>query len=54
MPEASCCAGSPSMIVVGPTDAAVDVAMINRDEVLDLLDEAIVRLPEELRAARGC
>ena len=26
--------------------------MINRDEVLELLDEAIVRFPEELRAAR--
>jgi len=26
--------------------------MVNRDEVLDLLDEAIERLPEELRAAR--
>lgn len=26
--------------------------MINRDEVLDLLDETIERLPEELRAAR--
>ncbi|MDP1821117.1 MAG: ATP synthase F0 subunit B [Acidimicrobiales bacterium] len=26
--------------------------MINRDEVLDLLDEAVDRLPEELRAAR--
>ncbi len=26
--------------------------MINRDEVLDLLDETIGRLPEELRAAR--
>ena len=26
--------------------------MINRDEVLDLLDEAIERLPDELRAAR--
>ena len=27
-------------------------AMINRDEVLDLLEQAIGRLPEELRAAR--
>jgi len=27
-------------------------AMINRDEVLDLLGEAITRLPEELKAAR--
>jgi hypothetical protein len=27
-------------------------AMINKDEVLDLLDEAIERLPDELRAAR--
>ncbi len=26
--------------------------MVNRDEVLDLLDEAIERLPDELRAAR--
>ncbi len=26
--------------------------MVNRDEVLDLLDETIERLPEELRAAR--
>lgn len=26
--------------------------MINRDEVLDLLDETIARLPDELRAAR--
>ena len=26
--------------------------MINKDEVLDLLDDAIERLPEELRAAR--
>ena len=26
--------------------------MVNRDEVLDLLDEAVERLPEELRAAR--
>ena len=27
-------------------------SMINRDEVLDLLDETIARLPDELRAAR--
>lgn len=27
-------------------------AMINKDEVLELLEEAIARLPEELRAAR--
>ena len=26
--------------------------MVNRDEVLDLLDETIERLPDELRAAR--
>ena len=26
--------------------------MINRDEVLDLVEDAIARLPEELRAAR--
>ena len=32
-----------------PLSASV---MINHDEVLDLLDEAIDRLPEELRAAR--
>jgi hypothetical protein len=27
-------------------------AMINKDEILELLDEAIARLPDELRAAR--
>ena len=32
-----------------PLSASV---MINRDEVLELLDEAIERLPDELRAAR--
>jgi F0F1-type ATP synthase membrane subunit b/b' len=32
-----------------PLSASV---MINRDEVLELLEEAIARLPEELRAAR--
>ncbi len=32
-----------------PLSASV---MINRDEVLELLDEAITRLPEELRSAR--
>ena len=32
-----------------PLSASV---MINRDEVLELLEEAIERLPDELRAAR--